>query len=176
MAARKTTGKCFNCGRDAEFYSQYLGQSLCKRHFEKMLIRRARSSVVSKGYKRKGFRLKDDGTPAYRALKLIFAEDPSSDITLGTGTLEDFAVGVMVYFASGKAPKKKVGGKTGFNPLYTTSNDEIRDLLSIHGEESSEKKRIGFDNDVLSLLKDVEKRRPGGMISLVKMGERLGII
>ena len=72
--------------------------------------------------------------------------------------------------------KKKIAGKTSLNPLYTTSDDEIRDLLIIHGEKTAEKKRTGFDRDILNMISDVEKRRPGGMISLVKMGARLGVI
>lgn len=89
--------KCKVCGRDAEFYSPYLKQHLCKKHFERMIIRRVSKVVTSAGLKSRGYRLKDDGSEAFRLIKFMFKEDKNSKVALLNYTMEDFAVEVLKY-------------------------------------------------------------------------------
>ncbi len=172
----KSASKCFTCGREAYFYSAYLKQNLCKKHFEKMLIRRVRSALISKGYKQKAFRMTDDGSAAYRMLKFVFKKDDNGTVTLENSVLEDFALAVLEYFLTKKKPAHQIGLKTRFNPLYQVSEEELYAFLDMKGIKYKKKTHGGREGYLLDFMKDVEKRRPGGMLSAVKMGEKIGVI
>ncbi len=168
--------KCHICGRESSFYSEYLKQSLCKKHLERMLTKRIRSALISKDYKQRKFRLSPDNSDAYKIEKFVFREDNKSSLLLMNFTLEDFALSVLDYFLSGNKPKQKIGSKTFFNPLYTASDEEIAAFLTSKGEKTKPKKITKKQEYLMEFIKDIEKRRPGGMLSIVKMGEKIGII
>ncbi len=170
------TQKCHICGRESEFYSEYLKQPLCKKHLERMLTKRIRSALISKDYKQRKFKLSPDGSDAYKMEKFVFRVDKKSGVLLTNLTMEDFALSVLDYFLTGKKPKQKIGAKTFFNPLYTTSNEEITAFLESKGEKTKPKKLTKRQRYLTDFMKDIEKRRPGGMLSIVKMGEKIGII
>ena len=168
--------KCYICGREAYFYSTYLKYYLCKKHLERMLIKRTRGAVISKGHKRRAFKLVNDGSDAYKLNTFLFKADKKSNAVLRNYTLEDFALVVLEYFLSKNKPKLRIGSNTFFNPLYTTSEDEISAFLISKGEKANPKPRTGREKYLLDLMKDVEKRRPGAMLSAVRIGEKIGII
>lgn len=168
--------KCHVCGRDAFFYSGYMKKELCLKHFERMLISRARSTVKSEEYKKRTFRIRDDGSAASVFLKFIFREDGKSSLTLSNLTVEDFTIDVLRYFIRGKKPRDRVATKNTFNPLYTTSESELEAFMSAKQLAYKKRKRSEDDSYLLGIADDVEKRRPGGMISAVRIGRRMGII
>lgn len=172
----RDAGKCNTCARESYFYSVYLKQGLCKKHFEKMLIRRARSALISKGYKQRKFKISDDSSAGSKMVNFIFRKDAKSSLLLKNAVLEDFSVAVLRYFLTGDKPKYKIGSKTFFNPLYLISEEELEAFLKAKEIKYVKKEFRGKDLYILNFIRDVEKRRPGGMISLVKMGERIGII
>ena len=168
---------CIMCGRAADFYSPYLKQHLCKKHFEKMMMRRISKIVVSSGLKNRTYKFSDDGSDAYRMLDFTFRLDGSSKTRLNNGTLEDFAVEILRYFTEKRyRPKIKIKGKDFINPLYTTSESEIADFLGAKNIKTTAKKRSEKERWLIGFLYDLEKRRPGGLISIVKIGARIGII
>lgn len=169
-------GKCHTCGREGVYYSMYLKQSLCKKHLEKMLVRRIRGALISRSYKQKRFRTANDGSAAHKMISFVFKIDPKSSLTLRNGTLEDFAISVLRYFMEGRKPTKRVGSKTFFNPLYTTSEDEVYAFLDSKRVVYKRRQRKGKDRYMLDFIGGIEARRPGGMLSLVKIGERLGLV
>lgn len=168
--------KCQTCGRGAYFYSLYLKQGLCKKHLEKMLVRRIKSTVLVKSYKQRRFRMLADGSLGYKMINFVFRKDQKSTLLLKNITLEAFAIDVLKYFLMGKKPIHKIGSSEFFNPLYSTSEEEIMAFLDSKGLKYQKKKRAGLDAQILDIIKEIEKRRPGGMISLVKIGERMDII
>ncbi len=177
MAAQEDQN-CRICGREAAFYSEYLKQALCKKHLEKMLVRRINGELINHGLGRQpAYRLKDDGSIGYKMNEFIFTRRSNSGLKLGNEVLEDFAVEVFKYFTTGSKPKAKINGKNGFNTLYLTSEKEIAAFFMSKGlavKEPSKKK--GNEGYLMTFLEEIEKRRPGAMISIVKIGERLGLI
>ncbi len=168
--------KCYICGRESVFYSEYLKQALCKKHLERMLTKRIRSTLISKNYKQRKFRLSSDGSDGYKIEKFVFREDANSSLKLMNFTLEDFSLSVLDYFLTGSKPKQKIGSKTFFNPLYNTSDLEIAAFLASKGEKTKPRKITKRQKYLMDFIRDIEKRRPGGMLSMVKMGEKIGII
>lgn len=172
----ETKEGCHVCGRKAYFHSNYLKKGLCRTHFERMLVSRARSSVISAGYRDRTFKLVEDGSAAYVFLSYVFREDGKNRLTLKNSTLEDFAAEVLGYFINGRKPRQKIASKKSFNPLYTTSEKELAAFASLKGLKTAEKKRSSGAAYLIEIAEDVEKRRPGAMISSVKMGKRMGLI
>lgn len=167
---------CSICGRTAVFYSAYLKQNLCKKHFEHMVFRRIRAAFASSGLKAKDCSLPRGNSAPAGMIRFLFKDSKGGGIRLQTNTLEDFAVSIMEYFAFSKKPNISVNSKGTFSPLYTTSEKEIAAFLDLKGINFHEKKRKGLDAELLGILEDIEKRRPGGMLSIVKIGRTLGLI
>ncbi len=168
---------CKVCGNGADFYSPYLKKYLCRKHFEKMIIRRLSKIVTSEGMKSKGYRLDDDGSDAHRLLAFVFKEDKGSGVRLSNLTMEDFALETMKYFTDKRyRPRVRISTKTSVSPLYTTSEGEIRDFLAAKNIVSAGRKRDAEDEWLLNFIRGFEERRPGGMISLVRIGNELEII
>ncbi|MCL5009891.1 MAG: hypothetical protein M1433_02865 [Candidatus Parvarchaeota archaeon] len=168
--------ECHVCGREMYFYSEYLKSGLCAKHFEKMLVRRVRSAIISEGFRDRTFKIIKNDSAASRFLGLVFMEDDKSDLTLDTNTVEDFSAEVLEYFTLGTKPPAKVSHGNVFNPLYLTSEKEIIAFLKLKGVEGREKHRSEMDAYLLSIAETVEKRRPGAMISSVKIGREMDII
>jgi hypothetical protein len=141
-----------------------------------MLIKRTRGAVISKGYKRRAFKLINDGSSAYKLNAFLFKADKKSIISLRNNTLEDFALAVLEYFISKNKPKLKIGSTKFFNPLYTTSEDEIIAFLKSKNEKADLKPRTDREKYLLQFMRDIEKRRPGSMLSAVRIGEKIRII
>ncbi len=171
----KQSATCHICGRQAFFYSSYLGKHLCGKHFEKMLVRRVRSVVTTEIGQRKAFRKVMDGSAAFRFIDFVFRSG-ESDTTLFNNVLEDFAIAVLGYFVFDEKPKIAVKSASGVSPLFTTSEKEIENFLKLKKLCGGSVKRRKRDAYVLNMLYELEGRRPGGMLSLVKIGRRLGII
>ena len=167
---------CYSCGRSAYFYSPYLKYNLCKKHFQKMVIRRIRSGLIANGIKDKKFRFAADDSLGFKLNRLIFKEDKNSGTMLMNCLLEDFAMETITYFISGSVPAIKIKGKGYVSPLFLISEAEaIRFVESKSGNVGLVQRRAQ-DAVIFNLLTTVEKKRPGGLISLVKMGQRMEII
>ncbi len=168
---------CAICGRKAVFYSAYLKQELCKKHFERMLIKRVRSNMNLHKIKKSSFIFGDENNCGKEFLKFMFKDmDSSSGEKLYSYTLEDFAVCVMEFFLFHNPPDKKIEQKNGFSPLFNVSEHEIISFFKLKKKDVEHITRNGKDEYVLKFLTEIEERRPGGMISLVKAGIKLGII
>ena len=107
----------------------------------------------------------------------FFKDNESRDgLMLCSYTLEDFALAVMKFFLFHEDSGIKIREKSGFSPLYNVSESEIAEFFRSKGKELPPLTRKGKDKAVLDFLKDIEERRPGGMMSLVKAGITLNII
>ena len=167
-------GKCFVCGKRSCVFYPYLKQHLCKKHFQRLLLRRVKGLLSSNGIHSS---IKPSGeNPLGREFLSFVSIGGKRSQLVGSNTLEDFAVAVGGYFLLDRKPDIKVSDGKRFNPLYTTSEDEIINFLGTKGTVKRPTKRKGDDALVLSFLKGLEARRPGGMISMVKTGVRLRII
>ncbi len=171
-----TKNKCHTCSREACFYSDHLKKWLCFKHVGKMLINRARSAVISRGYRNRTFKMLDDGSAASVFIAFVFKKDEKSSLTLANNTVEYFAVSVLKYFIKGIKPTSKVATATTFNPLYTISEKELDAFMAIKGFGFRKQERSSEDSYFLDLANKIEKRRPGGMISTVKLGIKMGLI
>ena len=168
---------CSICGREAVFYATYLKQELCKKHFERMLMKRIRSNLNSYGIKDRYFKFENKNSCGMSFLRFFFKDRESSNgLRLYSYTLEDFALAVMRFFLFHEESRIKIRGKYGFSPLYNVSENEIAEFFKSKEKEISPITREGKDRAVLDFLKDIEERRPGGMMSLVKAGITLNII
>ena len=168
---------CSICGRKAVFYSPYLKQELCKKHFERMLIKRVRSNMNSHKTRKQSFIFGDENKCGNEFLKFMFKDlESSNGERLFSYTLEDFAVCVMKFFLFHDSPDKKIKQKNGFSPLFNVSEKEIISFFKLKKKDLEPVSRKGKDESVLKFLREIEERRPGGMISLVKAGISLGII
>ncbi len=161
--------QCAICGREAYYYSEYLKQWLCKKHFEKMIVRRIRRNIINNGFYSKEYRILDS-TEASKLLRLLFKE--GNGPILDTYTLEDFAEEVLEYLLLNKEPKIKVKDKNYFNPLYNSAREEIIAFAKLKNLE------IKFEENpkLLNFINELEKRRPGSKISIVNSALSLGII
>ncbi|MCL4376019.1 hypothetical protein M1558_00815 [Candidatus Parvarchaeota archaeon] len=168
---------CAICGRKAVFYSAYLKQDMCKKHFERMVIKRVRSNMSSHKTRNKSFVFGDENKCGKEFLKFLFKDMESSHgEKLYSYTLEDFAISVMKFFLFHDSPDKKIEQKDGFSPLFNVSENEIISFFRLKNKDVEKINRNGKDESVLKFLTEIEERRPGGMISLVKAGIKLGII
>ncbi len=168
--------KCSLCGKDAAFYSNYLKQYLCKKHLEKMLFRRINTTLLSAGLRKSAYSVPKGDSPGARMLQFMFRNNTGEGVKLEANTLDDFAAALMSHFAFSRKIRISISSPRRFNPLYTTSDEEISALLSIKGIKFSGKKRDREDLYALEMLSDLERRRPGAMLSIVKVGARLGLI
>jgi hypothetical protein len=172
-----TEKKCVICGREAVFYSEYLKQDLCKKHFERMLIKRVKSNMNSYKIKNQNFKLGSENKCGKEFLKFVFrGMESENGKELCSYTLEDFAISVMSFFLFHEPSNKKIEGNEKFDPLFNVSEKEIISFFRLKKIKLNEIKRNKKEETVLSFLRDIEERRPGGMISLVKAGINLGII
>ena len=172
-----TEKKCVICGREAVFYSEYLKQDLCKKHFERMLIKRVRSNMNSYKIKNQNFKLGSENKCGKEFLKFIVRDMESENgKVLHSYTLEDFAISVMGFFLFHNPSDKKIDDSGKFSPLFNVSENEIISFFRLKKVNLKAVKRSKKEEAVLSFLRDIEERRPGGMISLVKAGINLGII
>lgn len=166
--------RCYLCGDDAYFHSSYLKQKLCKKHFEKMMVRRIRGGVSSLGFSRKTYRLIPDGSIGYRLNSFFFRHPEGKDIDVGNLLLDDFAMAVFKYFVTKEKTSMKVKSRDYFNPLYLISREEAAAFLKL--------KRIDYtetedkDADLASILDRLEAKRPGAKISIVRSGIAAGLI
>ena len=168
---------CAVCGKKAAFHSAYLKQEFCKKHFERMLMRRIRSNMVSNGMRGHVFHLLNENPCGFDLLDFLFVEKSGSKkIDLSSHTLEDFAIAVMKYFLFHEESKIRIRGKDRFSPLFNVSEDEIFSFFSLKNKSVAKNRRRCKDQSVIDFLSEIEKRRPGGMISLVKAGIELEII
>lgn len=169
--------KCSICGKAAVFHSPYLKQDLCKKHFEKMLLRRFRGNVASLKNRRDSVRI-GRGNPLGREFLEFFFRDAGKGkyAEAKPHTLEDFAINVMRYFIFHEGSSKKIRGDGFFSPLFNISENEISSFFMLKKIKPRTKKRNGKDMYILGFLQEIEERRPGGMISLVKAGITLEII
>lgn len=163
--------QCAICGDDGYFYSPYLKQWLCKKHFEKMLIRRIRRNLLNNGIRAKKYKILKS-TDGYLLLSRLFKEG-ESNIELDSYILENFAIEVLKYLMFNKEPSIKVKGNNYFNPLYNVSLDEIKAFYNLHGITGY---KFEFDEDLLGFLNKLEEKRPGSKISIVESGIILQII
>ncbi|EFD92945.1 MAG: hypothetical protein BJBARM5_0319 [Candidatus Parvarchaeum acidophilus ARMAN-5] len=169
--------KCAVCGKSAAFYSTYLKQNLCKKHFERMLIRRVRSNMASNNIRGYSFRIGNENKCGEAFLEFLFKEyTKGKTLTLKSNTLEDFSIVVMRFFMFQDEPKLKISEKESFNPLFNVSEQEIVSFFSLKNKKVTLKKRSEKEKAVLDFLSKLEERRPGGMISIVKAGVALEII
>ncbi len=90
--------------------------------------------------------------------------------------MEDFAIAMFKYFSFNEKPKIKISGENFFNPLYLTSENEIIMFFKAKKKEIRLVERDDEEKYIINFLNSIEERRPGGMISLVKIGNRLGLI
>ncbi|MCL4398665.1 MAG: hypothetical protein M1322_00050 [Candidatus Parvarchaeota archaeon] len=168
---------CSICGRKAVFYSSYLKQDLCKKHFERMLIKRVRANMNSHNLKDTLFRLGKENKCGNAFLEFMFKDmESAGGSRLCSYTLEDFAVCVMSFFLFHDPPDKNINGKEGFSPLFNVSENEIISFFKLKKITLQPITRNEKDEAVLKFLREIEERRPGGMISLVKVGMTLNII
>lgn len=166
--------KCFECGRASYIFYPYLRQNLCRKHFQRLLMKRVNGILASNGI-RGGIKPSKDNRLGRRFLS--FMSKRGRTITpVSSNTLEDFALAVGLYFLFDRIPKIRIKEGNAFSPLYTTSEDEIISFFKSKGREPRPLKRNKEEEYVLDFLRGLEGRRPGGMISLVKMGIRLKII
>ncbi len=171
------TKKCLVCGKNAVFYSTYLKQDLCKKHFERMLIRRVRSNMLSNGIRGYSLRLGNENPSGLIFLRFLFKEeDTGKTMILKSDTLEDFSISVMKFFLFHENPKSKISESGRFSPLFNVSEKEIEAFFDLKKKKVSAKNRDERDSKVLNFIYSIEERRPGGMISIVKIGLELGII
>jgi hypothetical protein len=174
MDSNKT---CAICGREAVFYSAYLKQELCKKHFERMLIKRVKSNMNANKLRNRLFRFGNENNCGRDFLAFLFKDlESKAGEKLYSYTLEDFAISVMKFFLFHDTADKKIKEKDGFSPLFNVSENEIINFFRLKKKILQEVKRSGKDEAVLKFLMEIEERRPGGMISLVKAGMALGII
>ena len=168
---------CSICGRKAVFYSAYLKQDLCKKHFERMLIKRVRSNMNSYKVNDQSFIFGNENKCGKQFLKFMFnGRESDHGKKLYSYTLEDFAICVMNFFLFHDPPDKKIEQKDGFSPLFNVSENEIISFFKLKKKDVEKVRRNERDNSVLRFLMEIEERRPGGMISLVKAGIKLKII
>jgi hypothetical protein len=168
--------KCVICGRAAVFYSSYLKQELCKKHFERMLIKRVKSNINLYKINNKSFKLENQNKCGKEFLKFIFkGMESSGGKKLSSYTLEDFAICVMKFFLFHDAADKRINNRS-FSPLFNVSENEIISFFNLKNIKLQSVDRNRKDKVVLDFLKEIEERRPGGMISVVKVGMKLGII
>ncbi|MCW1293496.1 MAG: hypothetical protein QXV66_00740 [Candidatus Rehaiarchaeum fermentans] len=162
--------KCSLCNEDSYFYSTYLKQWLCKKHFAKMIERRIRRNILNNKFKSKdGYEILKS-TPAYKVLEKLF--NKKGGIKLDSYILEDFALEVMKYFLNGENPVIKISKEDYFNPLYNVSLEELEAYCKLKNIELN----IQYNDKILDFLNSMEKRRPGSKISVVESGRILGII
>jgi tRNA(Ile)-lysidine synthase TilS/MesJ len=161
--------QCSICGREGYFYSTYLKQWLCKKHFEKMIVRRIRRNVINNGYYANSYTI-DLSLPASKILMLLFKQGTGP--ILYAHTLEDFVEEVLAFFFLNKKPSFKVKGEGYFNPLYNCSREELLYFAKLKEIE------LHFDNklEFADFMEELEKRRPGSKISIVESAIKLGII
>ena len=168
---------CAICGKKAVFYSVYLKQNLCKKHFERMLIKRVRSNMNSYKIRDQRFKLGNENKCGKGFLRFVFKDlENNLGKRLSSYTLEDFALCVMKFFLFHESPDKKIKEDNGLSPLFNVSEGEIISFFELKKITMQSINRNKKDEAVLRFLREIEERRPGGMISLVKAGVTLGII
>lgn len=168
---------CAICGRKSVFYSNYLKQHLCKKHFERMLIRRVRSNIISNGLRGKTFKVMRENKYGYAFLSFLFVDNKyNEEIKLKSYTLEDFAIEVMKFFLFSENKGLKVKGDGFFSPLFNISENEIYSFFLLKRRDIGKRERKGMENAILNFILKLEERRPGAMISIVKAGLDIGII
>lgn len=142
-----------------------------------MLLKRVRSNMNSHEIRDKSFIFGDENKCGKEFLKFMFNDRESSHgEKLYSYTLEDFAISVMKFFLFHDPPNKKIEQKNGFSPLFNVSENEVISFFKLKKRDVEKISRSGKDESVLKFLSEIEERRPGGMISLVKVGIKLGII
>lgn len=172
-------GRCSICGKKGYFYDTYLKQSLCKAHFEKMIVRRIKRALINE-FKatRFKFNLIDDNSIGFKVNKIIFGNATSNDhkpeLTLENNLLDDFSLQVIRFFIGMGSPDIKVRYDSKFNSLYSLSLSEAIAFIKIH--EPNFNFDVSSKNDILDMIYKLESRRPGAMLSIVSIGRRLGII
>ncbi len=166
-------GSCYLCNNEAYFYSKYLRQDLCKKHFEKMLIRRIRGDTATLGFSGNKYNLINDGSIGYKLNKFIFAKADKGDVVIDNLLLDDFAISVFKYFVTKGKISVKVKDKNYFNPLYLISREEAIAFLKLKNIKYTVPNK---EDDLVRILKKLEDKRPGAMISIVKSGIRVGLI
>ncbi|MGC8533037.1 MAG: hypothetical protein ACP5MV_00160 [Candidatus Parvarchaeum sp.] len=172
-----TNKNCAICGRKAVFYSPYLKQELCKKHFERMLLKRVKSNINANKSRSRLFVLGNNNYCGRSFLEFMFKDmQGKGGDKLYSYTLEDFAISVMKFFLFHEPTDKKIKEKDGFSPLFNVSENEIISFFRLKKKILAGVKRNEKDEKVLKFLTEIEERRPGGMISLVKAGIELGII
>lgn len=171
------TKKCTVCGKNAVFYSNYLRHNLCKKHFERMLIKRVRGNMVSNGLRGRAFHIKDENPCGYLFLKFLFEEvEKSEKVDIKSGTLEDFSIAVMKFFLFHDETHLRIKEKGSFSPLFNVSEREIESFFQFKNRKVNFITRTGKEKSTLDIISRIEQRRPGAMISLVKAGIELNII
>ncbi|MEM0124557.1 MAG: hypothetical protein QXF41_03390 [Candidatus Micrarchaeaceae archaeon] len=166
--------RCYLCDDEAYFYSGYLRQNLCKKHFEKMLIRRIRGEVASRGFSRRKYKLVPDGSIGYKLNSFMFKPSKDADTAMDNLLLDDFALAVLKHFVTKEKIDIKINGENYFNPLYLISKEEAIAFLRLKKMDYAENK--GGDADLVAILDRLEAKRPGAKISMVKSGIRAGLI
>ena len=168
---------CAICGKKAVFYSAYLKQDLCKKHFERMLIKRVRSNMNSYKIRNQSFKFGNENKCGKEFLSFMFKGlESNQGEMLSSYTLEDFALCVMKSFLFHDPPDKKIREDSRFSPLFNVSESEIISFFELKKTTMQSIARNKKDETVLRFLREIEGRRPGGMISLVKAGITLRII
>ncbi|MGC8516723.1 MAG: hypothetical protein ACP5MT_02405 [Candidatus Acidifodinimicrobium sp.] len=138
-----------------------------------MLIRRIRGDTASLGFSREGYNLIDDGSIGYRLNSFIFAKASKGSVSVGNFLLDDFALAVLKYFVKKEKISLKVKGENYFNPLYLISKEEATAFLRSKGIKYADPV---IKDELSGMLSKLEEKRPGAMISMVKIGIAASII
>ena len=138
-----------------------------------MLIRRIRGDTASLGFSRERYNLIDDDSIGYKLNSFIFAKAGKGSVSVGNFLLDDFALTVFKYFVKKEKISLKVKGENYFNPLYLISKEEATAFLRSKGIKYVD---TGIKDELSDVLSKLEEKRPGAMISMVKIGIMAGII
>ena len=146
-----------------------------------MIMRRVKRDLMNEfSSTRFDYILRDDDSLGYEMNVFIFGRDKFSHsnrkILIENRSLDDFALSVFRFFALGKKPEISIRKGTRFNPLYSTSEEEIRAFLKLHRLKEGRNKIRKSDKPLLDMLHSLEERRPGAMLSIVSIGRRIGLI
>jgi hypothetical protein len=175
--------KCEHCGDDGFIFLPYQGHHFCKKCFSRLIERRIRHNFRNKGIiDGKPMHLYDDGSAAFGtskfALQNISKQMPKLEVRFskqgGKGfkriicrSLEQECIDYLKSIFSGK------GYRNLPNPACNIPQKELEKFCDIHNIKYEKNKYNLQDIDILLMMDNVMKVRPGAMFSLQRISERL---
>lgn len=182
--------KCGNCGRSKLIFLAYQKQNLCENCFSRLIERRIRHNLRNKHIiDENPIVIIDDNSASFKAtrfvlekiskqmpkLKLFFSKKSRKGFKkIICRSLEQENIDFLKKILKEENTERHDNpNKTFSNPTANIPQKELEKFCDIHDIEYDKSKYSLYEMDILLMLENIMKIRPGAMFSIQKISEKL---